>query len=98
MRALLVAGVMALFVTPAFAMVPSCDGPTEFGDGLKDYGFGLMTETEAAEAFERELNHEGVKAHQTRFWSNCIQTWVTEDGREKMLFFDPYSLRQIPVD
>jgi hypothetical protein len=97
MRVLILAAAMAALVSPAFA-TPSCDGPDILDNGLKNFGFGPMTESEAAAIFEQQLNHEGIRAHQTRFWSNCIQTWVNENGKETMEFFDPDTLRRIPVN
>ena len=98
MRKLILIGAIALLAMPATAAfaVPMCDGPTALPDGMKDYGFGKQTEEEAATSFEQELVMKGIPAHQTRFWNNCIQTFVNVDGHDVMKFYDPATLAEIP--
>jgi len=94
MKALLVVAALALLASPALAS-PDCDKPVTDSNGLVDYGFGPQTEEQSAAMFEQELNGEGIAAHQTRFWSGCIQTWVKIDGRDVMKFYDPDTLREV---
>lgn len=100
MRKLILIGAVALLAMPATAAfaVPMCASPSVMGDGQKDYGFGIQTETEAATSFEQELNRQGIEAHQTRFWNNCIQTFVEVNGHTEMKFYDPLTLAEIPVN
>lgn len=94
MKTLLVAGAFALLATPVLA-VPYCDPPIPDQNGLVDYGFGPQTESDAAAQLERELNAEGVGAHQTRFWQGCVQTWVNINGHDVMKFYDPATLQEV---
>ena len=94
MKALIFAGALALLASPALA-VPYCQS---IQNGPHNFGFGATTEAEAAAQLEMELNAEGIGAHQSRFWNGCLQTWVSENGQDIMRFFDPTTLREIPVD
>jgi hypothetical protein len=97
MNKLIIAGAFALLATPAFA-VPYCDvGPNSEG-ATADFGFGPIGEEESAKLAEQELHGEGIKAHDTRFWNGCIQTFVNVDGRDEMQFYDPNNLRRVPVN
>ena len=60
--------------------------------------FGKLTEDEAADLYEQQLNARGIKAQQTRFWSGCIQTFVRENGHISMRFYDPATLEEIPAN
>lgn len=96
MKSLFAAVALALSITPALS-VPYCSVmPTK--NGLVDYGFGPMTENEAAQRFEYLLRGDGVDAHNTRFWNGCIQTFVKVDGRDEMRFYNPDNLAEIPVN
>lgn len=97
MKTLLLAGAFALLVTPALA-VPYCDVGPANGDGNVDFGFGNIGEEQSAQVAEQMLRGEGIAAHQTRFWNGCIQTFVNVDGHEEMQFYDPGTLRRIPVN
>ncbi|ERR1700712_594623 len=98
MKKLVLIGALALFVLPASAAlaVPMCDGP-DFG---KVDSNGQPVYDEAAEAAnaEQQLHGEGIDAHLTRFWNGCIQTFVKEGGKDRMKFYDPDTLREIPVN
>lgn len=96
MNKLALVGLFALLASPALA-VPYCD-VTKLPGGNPDYGFGNVTEDEAAQRFEQELHGDGIDAHQTRFWNGCIQTFVTVDGKDVMKFYDPDTLRELPAN
>ena len=89
------AAMVALPATAALA-VPMCD-PTVYG--FKDrFGNSLLTEDQAAQQIEMRLRSYGIDAHQSRFWNGCLQTFVNEGGHEVMKFYDPDTLREIPVN
>ena len=96
MNKILLAGAFALLATSAFA-APYCNVDKQ-PNGQPDYGFGPVTEDEAAQRFEQELHAAGIDAHQTRFWNGCIQTFVSENGKDVMKFYDPDSLSELPAN
>ena len=98
MKKLVLIGALALFTLPATAAfaVPRCDGP-DF-DKVDSQGHRLYDEQFEADQAEMRLNSHGIDAHLTRFWQGCIQTWVSEGGKDVMKFYDPDSLREIPVN
>ena len=73
-----------------------CDGPdfTELdGSGLVRY-----SEPEESAFAEQRLRSMGIDASSTRFWNGCIQTFVRENGHTVMRFYDPDTLREVPVN
>jgi hypothetical protein len=96
-RQLAVAGAVALATLPGSALaVPMCD-PTFYG--FKDrFGNTLETEQDAAARVEMQLRAHGIDARDSRFWNGCLQTFVREGGRTVMKFYDPDTLREIPVN
>ncbi len=98
MKKLVLVAALALFTLPASAAlaVPTCDGP-DFGK-LDAQGQPIYDEQGEAQSAEMRLNSMGIDAHLTRFWNGCIQTWVSEGGKDKMKFYDPDTLREIPVN
>ena len=89
---------LALLLSPATAAlsVPMCDGPdfTELdGSGLVRY-----SEPEESAFAEQRLRSMGIDASSTRFWNGCIQTFVRENGHTVMRFYDPDTLREVPVN
>ncbi len=98
MKKLVLMGALALFTLPASAAlaVPFCDGP-DFGKTDAN-GHVLYDEAAMAQQAEMQLHGEGIDAHLTRFWNGCIQTFVNEGGKDVMKFYDPDTLREIPVN
>jgi hypothetical protein len=99
MKKLVLLGAVALFTLPATAAlaVPACSGP----DGptfVNNKGEQMIDMNAAAQTAEDQLRAAGVDAHQTRFWNGCIQTFVNIDGHDVMKFYDPHSLRELPVN
>jgi hypothetical protein len=96
-RQLVVVGGLALAALPGTAQaVPLCD-PTFYG--FKDrFGNTLETEQDAAARIEMQLRAHGIDARDSRFWNGCLQTFVRENGHTVMKFYDPDTLREIPVD
>ena len=92
--ALLALPVALLAADPALAF-PTCPSPRP---GLRiefHVNFGRMTESERAAFFEQQLRARGIDAANTRFWENCIQTFVTEGGHVTMRFYDPDTLEEV---
>lgn len=98
MKALALATLLALTATPVFA-VPFCHAPREGGlVVIFAFEIGNLSETDRAEFYELRLRAMGIKASNTRFWNECVQTFVRENGRETMRFYDPWTLEEVPVD
>jgi hypothetical protein len=98
MKAALFALVLATTVTPALA-VPSCLVPRGGGSHIIfNLEIGKVSEADRAAFYEQQLRARGIDASNTRFWNECIQTFVTEDGHFTMRFYDPYTLEEIPLD
>jgi hypothetical protein len=84
--------------TPALA-APSCYAPRAGGSHIIfNLEIGKLTEADRAAFYEQQLKALGIHASDTRFWNECIQTFVTEDGHFTMRFYDPYTLEEVPVD
>jgi hypothetical protein len=98
MRKFLAMGALALFLSPATAAlaVPMCDGP-DFSE-LDSSGHFRYSEPDESAFAERRLNAMGIDASLTRFWNGCIQTFVRENGHTVMRFYDPDTLREVPVN
>ena len=90
-------GALALFLSPATAAlaVPMCDGP-DFSE-LDSSGHPRYSEIDEAAFAEQRLNAMGIDASSTRFWNGSIQTFVRENGHTVMRFYDPDTLREVPV-
>jgi hypothetical protein len=87
----LIAAAIALQSTAAFANI-YCTKPLT---GLRDSAGNIrLDEQQAAHDLERELWQLGIDAQDSRFWNDCLQTFVLEDGVRVMRFYDPYSLRE----
>ena len=98
MKTVVLAALLALTASPAFA-VPFCHAPRGNGPVVVfEIEIGKLGETDRARFYEFRLNALGIKASNTRFWNECIQTFVRENGRETMRFYDPWTLEEIPVD
>lgn len=96
---LLTASLLLAAMSGAAFAVPYCESPQRGGGLVLGLGVGdRMSETEQAEYYERRLRQRGVDANETRMWNYCIQTFVTENGHVTMRFFDPFTLREIPLD
>ncbi|MEP7240998.1 MAG: hypothetical protein ABI697_08950 [Devosia sp.] len=103
LRVLLMVLAIIPFAVPlpaaATRIVPRCDLPMKDAKGRFDWGFGPnVGESKAADRYEQMLISSGVDAHLTRFFSGCLQTWVEVDGKDKMKFYDPETLEEIPLD
>ena len=98
MRKFLAMGALALFLSPATAAlaVPTCDGP-DFSE-LDSSGHYRYSEPDESAFAEQRLNAMGIDASSTRFWNGCIQTFVRENGHTTMRFYDPDTLREVPVN
>lgn len=98
MKTIILFGALALFALPATAAfaVPMCDGP-DFERLHKD-GTPIYSEIDMAAMAEQELRARGIDASDTRWWNGCLQTFVRENGRTVMKFYDPDSYREIPVN
>jgi hypothetical protein len=93
-----VALTLAAAATPALA-VPSCYVPRGGGSHITfNVEIGNLSEADRAAFYEQQLRARGIDASNTRFWNECIQTFVTENGHFTMRFYDPYSLEEVPVD
>lgn len=98
MKTTLLALALATAATPALA-VPSCFAPQSGGSHIIfNVEIGNLTEADRAAFYEQQLRARGIHASDTRFWNECIQTFVTENGHFTMRFYDPYTLDEIPVD
>jgi len=95
-RFVLAAAFVAIGVAPAFA-APACyfakGGALNLQLGIE---IGEFTQRDRAEIYEQRLRQRGINAMQTRFWNGCIQTFVVENGKRSMRFYDPWSLEEIP--
>jgi hypothetical protein len=98
MRALALAAVIAFASSPVLA-APFCHMPRGGGPVIVfEFEIGDLGETDRAMFYEMRLRAMGINASNTRFWSECIQTFVRENGKETMRFYDPWTLEEIPVD
>lgn len=98
MKTLLLAAAIALGAGPALA-VPFCHTPQTSGPVIIfQFEIGDLGESDRARFYELRLRAMGINASNTRFWNECIQTFVREDGKETMRFYDPWTLEEIPVD
>jgi hypothetical protein len=98
MKTLTLAAVITLAASPAFA-VPFCHTPQTSGPVIIfQIEIGDLGESDRAMFYELRLRKMGIHASNTRFWNECIQTFVRENGRETMRFYDPWTLEDIPVD
>ncbi len=97
MRTILAIAIAAA-TTPAFA-VPYCFAPQGGGAHITfNIEIGKMSEADRAAFYEQRLRARGIDASDTRFWNECIQTFVREDGHTTMRFYDPYTLDEVPAD
>ncbi len=96
MRTLL-AALLVFVATPALA-VPFCHAPRGGSAIVLQFEIGDLSETDRAKFYEQRLRARGIDAADTRLWNGCIQTFVTENGRFTMRFFDPWTLEEIPVN
>jgi hypothetical protein len=94
MKPLLIATLLALAATPAFA-VPFCHAPRGGNVVIFEAQIGRLSETDRAKFYEMRLRARGIDAADTRIWNGCIQTFVTENGRFTMRFFDPWTLEEV---
>lgn len=97
MNKLALAFILALSATPAFA-APACYAPRGGNALVFEFQVGKLGETDRAQFYEQRLRAIGIDAAQTRMWNGCIQTFVTENGKFTMRFYDPWALEEIPVD
>lgn len=98
MRSLAIAAILALGTVPALA-APFCHAPQGGGKVVVlDFEVGDLGEEDRARFYEIRLNAMGIRASNTRFWNQCVQTFVRENGRDTMRFYDPWTLEEIPVD
>ena len=97
MRSVLAIAFIAL-ATPALA-VPMCYVPRPGAPVIQfSIVIGKLTEADRAAFYQQQLRARGIDASDTRFWNGCIQTFVTENGRFTMRFYDPWTLEEVPVD
>ena len=87
---------ICLTALPA-AAAPFCHMPQDGRIALQ-IGSGIRSESEKAAFYELRLRQRGIDARDTRMWNECIQTFVLENGRISMRFYDPFTLDEIPVD
>ena len=97
MKHLVLAAVLVLIASPAFA-VPMCHFPRGGSSLTFEIEIGDLGETERAAFYEIRLRAKGINASNTRFWNGCIQTFVRENGRDTLRYYDPWSLEEVPVD
>lgn len=98
MKTVAVAALLAFAASPALA-VPFCHSPQGSGTVIVfEIEIGNLGETDRAMFYEQRLRAMGIQASNTRFWNECIQTFVRENGRETMRFYDPWTLEEIPVN
>lgn len=97
MKSVALAALLALAASPALA-VPWCHAPQGGGSQIVfQVEIGNLSETDRAQFYEMRLRAMGIHASNTRFWNECVQTFVRENGRETMRFYDPWTLEEIPV-
>jgi hypothetical protein len=95
---LLAALAFATAATPVLA-VPFCHAPQGGGSHIIfNVEIGNLSEADRAAFYEQQLRARGIEASDTRFWNECIQTFVTENGHFTMRFYDPYTLEEISAD
>lgn len=98
MKTALLALILVTSATPALA-VPTCFAPKGAGSHIIfSVEIGKLSEADRAAFYEQQLRARGIQASNTRFWNECIQTFVTENGHFTMRFYDPYTLDEVPVD
>ncbi len=96
LRPVLLASAFTLLLAGGALAAPNCMAPLHGGLRLDlSIGFGKYSETERAELYERRLQQRGINASNTRFWGECVQTFVRENGVTTMRFYDPYTLEEI---
>jgi hypothetical protein len=98
MNRILLLGAVALFTIPALPAlaVPMCDGPDfNLVDGQDR---PVYDEAGMAADYEQQLQAAGIDAHNTRWWDGCLQTFVRINGHDVMKFYDPNSLKEVPVN
>lgn len=93
----LLAAAFALLATPVLA-APFCHAPRGGNVVVFEMEIGRLSETDRAQFYEMRLRALGIDAARTRLWNGCIQTFVTENGRFTMRFYDPWTLEEIPLD
>jgi len=98
MKRLLFLGAVALLSIPAAPAlaVPMCGGPPI--DHFDRHGQPQYDEEGSAYLAEMELRAHGIDANMTRWWNGCLQTFVHENGREVMKFYDPDTYEEIPAN
>ena len=97
MKTLALTIMLALIASPALA-VPTCYTPRSGSIVVFEFEIGKFSETDRARFYEMRLRSMGIDAAQTRFWNGCVQTFVTENGKFSMRFYDPWTLEEVPVD
>ena len=93
MRALLLAASLLAVASPAFA-VPFCSGG---GTGLQ-LKYGVLTEEERLSFYEQRLRAAGYDISDARFWNGCIRAFIRDQTGTHMIFFDPDTLAEVPVN
>lgn len=98
MKTFVLIAAAALFALPATAAlaVPRCDN-SGYAQ-VNSNGEWVVDEVKAGAQAEMDLRGAGIDAHMTRFWNGCIQTFVNVDGKDEMKFYDPTTLREVPVN
>lgn len=98
MKLLILLGTVALLAIPAGAAyaIPMCDGPPV--DHFDRNNQPVFDEEGSAYLAEMELRAHGIDANMTRWWNGCLQTFVHENGREVMKFYDPNTYEEIPAN
>jgi len=96
LRPLLLASALTLVLAGGAFAAPNCMAPQHGGLRLDlSIDFGKYSETERAELYERRLQQRGINASNTRFWGECVQTFVRENGRTTMRLYDPFTLEEL---
>ena len=98
MKKLALALLLALSATTPTLAVPACYTPRGGNVVVFEFEIGKLSETDRAQFYEMRLRAIGIDAAQTRIWNGCIQTFVTENGKFSMRFYDPWTLEEVPVD
>lgn len=99
MKTVALAMLLALSAGPVLAAVPFCHSPR--GDApvlVLEIEVGELSEIDRAQFYELRLRSMGIEASNTRFWQQCVQTFVREDGRTTLRYYDPWTLEEIPVE
>lgn len=99
MKTLILAGALTLLASSTAMAVPFCTQPI-MKNGMVNYGYGLMSEGDAAKQFEVVLRGLGYDGHNTRFWNGCVVTFITnaDTGKDEMHFFNPDTLTELPAN